>query len=318
MKTVFQTNEVAHIWAQRNQSKGKGGNIFFEGNTIYSYGYHFPLATFITNKAGETKVLLNSDNYSVSTSKHKGYARQAVNHYTRLYAPTAIVKACTSTSDTKHKQLLAVAIEQTERKLVQQAQAATNRRTAKKKADEIALATDFYKTTEELLAFFGIKFPAKTVKLYETLIADYSKVVYAFTASQKREAAKRLKAQEAEKQARIEEAQEAIPLWLAGESLTMKQLGLVRYDLPHALLRVTGEEIETSQGARFPLSHAVKAWPLIHSLKEQGKEWHTNGHTLHLGSYSVDSIDAQGNVKAGCHYVKYESIERVAKQLNLA
>jgi bifunctional DNA-binding transcriptional regulator/antitoxin component of YhaV-PrlF toxin-antitoxin module len=49
----------------------KGSRIFFEGDILYSYGYHFPLA--VKSKNG---YVLNGDKYSVTTSKHQSITRQ--------------------------------------------------------------------------------------------------------------------------------------------------------------------------------------------------------------------------------------------------
>jgi len=53
--------------------KGKGSNMFIEGDTIYSYGYHFPIA-----KRFNGIYLVNSDGYSNSTSKQQGRVRDAL------------------------------------------------------------------------------------------------------------------------------------------------------------------------------------------------------------------------------------------------
>jgi len=49
----------------------KGANVFFEDNTLYSYGHHFILAQECKNG-----YILNGDGYSVSTSKHQSYTRR--------------------------------------------------------------------------------------------------------------------------------------------------------------------------------------------------------------------------------------------------
>src|SRR3990167_11090978 len=75
MRKILKNNrEVAHIWAQQKQSEGKSGNMFFEGDTIYSYGHHFPIARF----ARPGIVLFTTKRRSVSTSAHIGYTRQAL------------------------------------------------------------------------------------------------------------------------------------------------------------------------------------------------------------------------------------------------
>lgn len=56
---------VAEEWSVGNEAKGS--HFFTDGITIWSYGYHFPIATKL--KSGE--ILFNTDGYSVSTSRHK-------------------------------------------------------------------------------------------------------------------------------------------------------------------------------------------------------------------------------------------------------
>ena len=68
MKTVFTNSECVHTFAQRTQNKGRtsNNNIFFEGDIIYSYGYHYELGRFLDNKT----ILINDEGYSNSTAKH--------------------------------------------------------------------------------------------------------------------------------------------------------------------------------------------------------------------------------------------------------
>jgi len=82
MKTVFSSHsEVCHIFAQRSQTEGRAGNIFFEGDTIYSYGRHYNLATFLNSEA----ILINDKGYSSSTGKHIGIIRSATSQYKQFY-----------------------------------------------------------------------------------------------------------------------------------------------------------------------------------------------------------------------------------------
>lgn len=78
MKTTFDNRELCHVWAQQSQQNGKGSNMFFEGTAIYSYGYHFKIAEFITAPNGKQIVMFNPDGYSVTTSKHKSFVRSAI------------------------------------------------------------------------------------------------------------------------------------------------------------------------------------------------------------------------------------------------
>ena len=76
-------DEVAKRFAN-GATKGKGCNVFIDGDTIYSYGYHFPIARRVREGGGEgyegrvVAYLFNSDSYSSSTSKHQSYVRGAL------------------------------------------------------------------------------------------------------------------------------------------------------------------------------------------------------------------------------------------------
>lgn len=71
MKKVFRNSaEVIHVFAGRRQDEGRSGNVFFYGDKIYSYGYHYLLGEFITNSRDEHAIMINDRGYSQTTSKH--------------------------------------------------------------------------------------------------------------------------------------------------------------------------------------------------------------------------------------------------------
>lgn len=55
VKQVYPTNEIPHLWAHKTQSNARNaqGNLYFDGDTIYSYGSHFAIARHVTNKSGK-------------------------------------------------------------------------------------------------------------------------------------------------------------------------------------------------------------------------------------------------------------------------
>lgn len=77
-KSIFDTAQCAHVWAQQNQDWGRNakGTVYFERETIYSYGSHFPMARF----ARPDVVLVNRAKYSVSTSSHQSDVESAIRH----------------------------------------------------------------------------------------------------------------------------------------------------------------------------------------------------------------------------------------------
>ena len=64
-KHVFDTGEIPHLWAHRTQddARNRQGNLYFTGDTIYSYGSHFPIARHVVNEAGERAVLFTTATY---------------------------------------------------------------------------------------------------------------------------------------------------------------------------------------------------------------------------------------------------------------
>ena len=83
MKTVFSNYECIHTFAQRTQNNGRtsNNNIFFEGDKIYSYGYHYELGRFLDDKT----ILINDEGYSPTTGKHIGLLIGATSQYKQYY-----------------------------------------------------------------------------------------------------------------------------------------------------------------------------------------------------------------------------------------
>jgi hypothetical protein len=82
------------------------------------------------------------------------------------------------------------------------------------------------------------------------------------------------------------------------------------------MLRVDGDEVLTSWGARFPVSHAKRALAFVRKVRESGEAYVRNGHTSHLGHYTIDRIEPDGTVKAGCHVISWEEIARITPLLD--
>jgi hypothetical protein len=57
----------------------------------------------------------------------------------------------------------------------------------------------------------------------------------------------------------------------------------------------------------------VRLLPHIRS----GNSYQHNGHSIHIGHFRIDAIDTEGNVRAGCHFIKRDEMERLATQLGL-
>lgn len=68
----MQNSQLARLFAS-GKTRGTGSNMFIDGDTIYSYGYHFPIARRMNGY-----YLFNSRGYSYSTYRHKQYVLSAL------------------------------------------------------------------------------------------------------------------------------------------------------------------------------------------------------------------------------------------------
>lgn len=88
MRTVFNSRyEVAHLWAHQLQDEARysGGNFYFDGDTIYSYGSHFPCGRIVHNRNGQQAYILNSNSYSNSTSRHQSETLGSIPGYATIF-----------------------------------------------------------------------------------------------------------------------------------------------------------------------------------------------------------------------------------------
>ena len=113
---------------------------------------------------------------------------------------------------------------------------------------------------------------------------------------------------------------EKIAAWKRGEKVTLK----MQYSEP-ALLRVRTFDadedvagligrVETSMQVQVPISGpagAARLFRFLKALKDAGRTYQRNGHSEHIGAFTVDSFDGQV-LKAGCHKITWEEILSVS------
>jgi hypothetical protein len=284
VKHVHPDGMVTHLWAHKSQDSARNprGNIFFQGDTIYSYGHHFPIAKHVTRK-GKSAVLLTTRDYSATTRGHKWGVESACSHL-----PTFHVDNIESREPRKQFEEYRARYLELARKYV------------KSRQNKPWVLQELQKVVKEANAFSA--FFALRVRL--TLPAESDMAAECKAIEKKEREAKKREAAKRERQ-----AAEQLQKWVNGET-----------DYPtHSMsngqpirLRIKGDELQTSHGARVPLAHAVKAFRIIKGLRDKGQAYERNGHTIHLGPFALDAVDTQGNVRAGCHNVAWEEIARVA------
>jgi len=299
MRRVVSNHEVPHLWAHQTQSDAKnaGGSFYFTGDTIYSYGSHFPIARHISMPNGEPAVLVTSRTYGITTTGHTSRVHSAI--------PRSVPQWFVERPDHSPADNFA-AFEATYRELLNLVVDAKNK---------VSRAKRFLKLEEhvEYVNRFAVAFELEN-RLTLPELAGVRAEVEAIRAREEaaaieREERRRIEYAERERTLRLELA-DAMIEWRAGFNVHGRE-----YRFPDTLLRIEGGELVTSRGARFPVSHAVRALRIVERVRATGTPYKRNGHTIHLGHYPLDSIDVEGNVCAGCHCVQWAEIERIAPML---
>lgn len=300
-------NEVAHVWANdwRNVEYGSGKSVFFDGPTIYSYGRHFPIASFVVARDGSEVVLFTTRGYSVSTAKHISIVRRALPPGFRVY----------HTSDPSSRDWRSMMIDALK-------DAAQLKISVERRRSDYGRENDLSEMRQRIASarFFayqaGINLPGSDE-------AAYVEAERLACKEEKRLAAERKRRAELERQRKEKlEAlwERAKPYWRSGESYPetlveqARELGVHNLSTAYGLsiaLRQRGDEIETSWGARFPVEHGLRAFRLIEQIWARGETWKRDGHVgPRLGHYTIDSVTPEG-VRAGCHFVARAEVEHM-------
>lgn len=289
--------QVAHVWAQQSGKDANGSNFHSRGETIYSYGSHFPIARF----DGLNVVLFVDHGYSNSTSKHINYTRQAVPSRCKVFHvnnPRASTKpehiANFQEMKTQALQLIS-----------------TLPRLRSRKAETIDRINGIIAHANEYAAHYKI---GKRIRLPGNTAEDLAALRTTALKAEEKAFTER-KRKERERDAKLyDEAKQVLADWLAGgrDFPQAKYLDGIQFRLIEE-----GATIQSTLGAEFPADHARRAWPMLQRIKGAGEPWQRNGQQIHLGHFQIDSIDEGGNIVAGCHRIKWAEVVRVAGLLGL-
>jgi hypothetical protein len=335
-KRVFKdSRQVAHVWAQQIQEYGcnPSRNIYFEGDTIYSYGSHFPIARF----AGRGVVLINRNCYSVTTSGHQRDVEDSLRglDVQKIYVDDPCNYSSAANLESLWADLIATA------KQHAMARQRDYRVSLRSQLANLAAYAKFAKRgrTKQLAAIVAA---AKRDDQFWAPLARLSiraaKEIDAEKAKREKQAEKQ-SAERRDRERRIWErgqamsaafaplAQEAwrngdatfrLPAELAQQfddclSATEKQRGVLveRYVRngwdSTTMLRVVGDEIEMSRGARVPVRDAKLAWAALRRREVPQDR---------IGYFRPEGFD-NGDFLIGCHRIPISELNRIASQLGL-
>lgn len=279
-------SQVAHIWAQQTKASGKGSSFFFEGDTIYSYGKHFPVAKFISSNT----VLVTTRGYSITTCRHISLTQSA------LHGLPLNVFHVDNVLATDHRDNWDKLNNEFQLTLVRIVRARTNAEFL------IELANNAARHANDYAAFFNIE----SVELLE-VPADFTAIK---SAAKIESAAKKL-ANKKRNDERAAQLKQSIADWRAGNCRSIYS----KHTLPTMLrLSANRELIETSRGAHIPASFAPMIWKSVTHFRAIGTDWKAE-QKISIGDFTLDAINENGDIKAGCHNIAFAEIELIAKEL---
>jgi hypothetical protein len=287
MKKVFSSNsELIHVWANNNEPE-----IYKSANSVScQYERLFSYNTCIAEIVNDTHVILNNHSYSNTTAKHQSMARQAI--HGREAISLDIDKYNLSTLIFGQGDFERLIVRHNEAKAAEWLVKAS--RSKKYAGLYNGQALSIFSSLKAYADLFGLT--------YETSISDID-----ILRSDALEAEKKQKALDKIRKAeKIAEQAEALIKWRAGEN--------VYHNFEVTALRVHGDEIQTSRGARIPLAEAVRAWPLLQKIASSGEA--LRPENMRLGYYQVSSISSEALI-VGCHVIPMAEVLNVASALNL-
>jgi hypothetical protein len=287
MKNVFQSiPDCIHVYFQFNQAHGRAGNVFFERDTLYSYGYHFELAKLINGA-----LWINTRGYSNSTGRHQRYVRQSIN----LDKVQNVFYLDFGSNQNGRSLFEPETIARYHLQKVNYCKYATKARGFK---DLERL--EYHFTQLQILANgagYVLDQSNFELNVYEALQVLEKRREAQRLINQRREATREAKREAERRYLKATEA-ERLGAWLRGE------VNHTFTTLPKVYLRIKGETVETTKGARVPLSEALR---LLAKIRAGAMVDGSN-----IGGFMVTRVTLD-YVQIGCHVIEFETINELFK-----
>jgi len=298
MKNLKNIDETIHSFFNHTHESGKSGNVYFENNTLFSYGSHFELAKFIEFE-GKQYLFINTSSYSNTTSKHQSKVRSYINkslvekvfyfdfrnnssyyyssysfHLDKTNLIETINRLINSSKDCFNSQLRA------RENTWNYSHGMQFLNTAK------SLNDIFYSLigTDEIILISNLFYEIETLRNE----AEQKSILINETRGE-REKLKQIK--------QLERNKERLEQWLKGENI--RDL----YNLP-IHLSLKDRIIETTKGAKITLNEGLN---LLNKIKNN-----ENVHGLKVGSYTVNGFN-NDILHVGCHKISMEQINLFEK-----
>ena len=290
--------QVAHIWAQGNNESARGSHFYCEQNRLYSY---YTLVGCII----DGQVFLSESSMTPSTAKQLSHARRAVSYH---YFTTPFFRYGSGSARPTPAELILPAVDS----LLELFKSLPRKRA------NLESSINHYEARRQQILEVAARFNVTLPEIPEASGDLKAKAKELTRKEEDRRGEQARKEAERQEAQRIEDAAQ-FETWLTtGAGQCPRSYGTDGTDY----ITIRENTVITSQGAEAPLDHVKRAIKFYLSRKcttlrpEETifEAYQTNGHKIPLGHFTLDSIDEQGNVKAGCHRFTSQEISRFINQ----
>lgn len=294
-RQVWPIDQVMHLWAHQSQDSARSsqGNVFFEGDTIYSYGYHFPMARLFTNKRGKRLAIVTTKRYSSTTAGHVSGTRSALHGLMPIIQSSRLGLV---PSLTVIKARFSSEVET----ILRISKVTSSARMTWERNRLLATEAEY----NSLLKFLNRKPKTLLTKDIAAKVALHldARLKRYLELNTPEMIAKREEASERKRRLKLAEDIEAFK---SGSTISRLR------DLRYALIRIDGDEIVTTKGARVQKEHAL----LLYRALKQGRD--IVGRSV--GPFKIDKVDGLDThdpvIQAGCHTFRLSDIEPVLQSI---
>lgn len=283
MRTVFNNSELTHVWANQLQFSGRGSNMFFYGDSIYSYGYHYLLGKILIAPGGEKVFFINSNNYSRTTNKQKIQLTHSVVAENRFIIPFP------SNRDLSVQDVKVIC----ENLKLEVKNNLFDQLKARLATYHIKEAWANLNTANKLASLFNLPL------ISPEDFPEWRQATKKSLDNELRQKVNEENKEEREKQKRERLAQkerEKLEKWICHE------YSGPLYNVPiHLRLTKDGEHIETTKGAKVPINEGLELYKRLNNgIQCRGEK---------IGGYTLTSSDSL-TVKIGCHDIPWVNIDK--------
>lgn len=290
-------DQVGHDWFYCNKNVVDQGakNFFHDGTTVYSYGSHYPIARKLGFKFDDVVLftidgsgIINTSSYGSTTAHHVSIVRRAIPNYIDVIFVDNVnaknKKEHLHNYENNMKLIKGIVLDIA---VGRNGSGIQNERvwSVKKVVQQMNKYTKLFKLGKRQIDIEKIldKDAIKKAKVKQELFLK--KII----ASQKKRTAQI-----------IQENQQKIEDWKNGKRAQ------VPYAIKECFLRINGDVVETSKGAKIELDHAIKLFSYVKCVNAGKLDFQKK----HFGTYTLISVNEK-KITIGCHTIKIEEMARI-------